>query len=418
MSAPLTNTQALSPQLEAAKGAVIPLFERSSKTFELLKGKKMEVSSRAARIVFYVAPPGNFGHADLDGGDLGRGGGSEYTHGTVTPVDFKCTLEVTKKAELSTNSDSKSLADVVRRDLKAVPKEFAWGIDALAQVAGTGQLSVLSSGSATTTWTLGGNWKTLLLHRGLQVELYDSTFATKRVGIATIQRVNYQAGTVVVDAIPAGATDGDLIVAQGMTGANPVSIMGIPFWNNGATTGTTIGITRASYPEIQTPEVAAGSAMITPQMVRAALVKLRLKRDDDALEGGLKWHMNPIQKDAWEQNAQALINIDKTASAKENFELFFQPSAINGIPIVENLKADPTRIDGVQTSRFFRVVQQEIGFYKDPGDSGATAYPLYGASGGRAAATGWALIASMQFVNEDPGAGCVVSGLTKPALYP
>lgn len=418
MAGALTNTTGLSPQLEAAKGAVFPLFERSSKTLDVVKGKKMEISSRSARIVFHVAPPGNFGHADLDGGDLGRGGGSQYTHGNVSPVDFKCTLEVTKKVEISTNSDSKALADVVRRDLKTVPKEFAWGLDTLAQLPGTGQLAVLTSGSGTTTWVVGGNFRTLLLHRGLQIELYDVTFATKRVGIATVVQVNYEAGTITVDAIPAGATDGDLIVVQGMTGANPVSILGIPYFNNTATTGTIIGITRASFPELQTPGVAAGSVPVTPQHVRAALVKLRLKRDDDSLEGGLKWHMNPIQKDAWESNAQAIMNIEKSGSAKEKFELFFEPSAINGIPVVENIKADPTRIDGIQTSRWFRVVQQEVGFYKDPGDSGATAYPLYGASGGRAAATGWALIASMQLCSEDPGSGCVISGLSKPSLYP
>jgi hypothetical protein len=417
MAGALSNLTGLAPQLEAAKGAVYPLFERSSKTMDLLKGKKLETSSRSARVVFNIAPPGNFGHVDLDGGDLGRGGGSQYINGNVSPVDLKCVLEVTKKVEISTNSDSKSLADVVRRDIKNAPKEMAWGLDALMQVAGTGQLSVLSSGSATTTWTLSGAFKTLLLHRGLQVELYDSTFATKRSGIATVLAINYAASTVTVDAIPAGATDGDLIVVQGMTGANPVSILGLPYYNNGATSGTIIGLTRSLFPELQTPFVDAGASQITPQFIRAALTKLRLKRDDDSLENGLKWHMNPIQVDAWEQNAAAIMNIEKSGSAKEKFELFFEPSAINGIPIVSNIKADPTRIDGLMTSRWFRVVSKEVGFYQDPGE-GATAYPIYGPSGGRAAATGWALIGSMQVATEDPGAGCYVSNLAKPSLYP
>lgn len=416
MGSPTSNTTALSTQLEAAKGAVYPLFERSSKTMELLKGKKLEVSSRAARVVFTIAPAGNFGHVDLDGGDLGRGGGSADIHGTVTPVDFKCVLEVTKKAEISTNSDSKALANVVRRDLKSGPKEMAWGLDALAQTAGTGQLSVLTSGSGGLTWTLGGNWKTLLLHRGLEVELYDATFATKRAGKAVIAAVNYDAGTCTVEAIPAGATDTDLIVATGMTGANPVSLFGLPYWNNGATTGTTIGLTRSSYPEIQTATVAAGSAMLTPQFVRAVMNKLRLKRDDESLEDGLKAHMSPIQKDALEQQAQAIMQIPKSSSANEKFDLFFKPDHINGVPIVENIKADPTRIDFVNTSRWFRVVSQEVGFYKDPGDE-STSFPLYGASGSRAAATGWALIASFQIACEDPGSGAVITGLAKPSLY-
>ena len=418
----LDNTQAVAVQIEKVRKALRPLFERCDTTISLLKqkGSVEKVSSRAMRIPIEIAPPGNFRLTNLDSTTvgLGRGSGTQYTFATVSPLDWVVALEATKKAEISTNSEEKAIADVVRKDMKNGVKEMNWALDALLQGSGTGQLSVLSSGSGTTTWTLSGNFKTLLLHRGLRVELYDSTFATKRVGVATIQAVNYTAGTIVVDQIPAGATNGDLIVHEGLSGANPTSLFGLRSFQSDATSGTTLGLTRANYPEIQAQRINAGSTFLSPPMVRAALNKLRIKRDDDAIMAGLIVHTSPVQTDAYEQNAQLISRIDKTSSSKEAFDLFFTPSNMAGVPVKTNIKADPTIVDFLCLDRWGLAVSQDIDFYRDPGN-GETVFPLYDTTtGARVPAAGWYIIFSGQVFSEDPGAGAYIDNLSKPSLYP
>lgn len=418
----LDNTQAVAVQIEKVRKALRPLFERCDTTISLLKSKGSveKISSRAMRIPIEIAPPGNARKTDLDSttAGLGVGSGTQYVFGTVSPLDWVVALQATKKAEISTNSSEKAIADVVRKDMTNGVKEMNWFLDTLLQGSGTGQIGVATT-VAGTTWTLGGNFKTLLMHRGLRVDLYDSTFATKRAGgPATVVQVNYTAGTITVDVLPTGGVSGDLIVHEGLSGANPVSLNGLRTFQSDSTAGTTLGLTRASYPEIQAQRINAGSTFLSPSMVRAALNKLRVKRDDDAIQAGLIVHTSPYQTDAYEQNAQLISRIDKTSSAKEGFDLFFTPSNMAGVPIKKSIKADPTIIDFLVLDRWGLAVSQDIDFYRDPGN-GQTVFPLYDlTTGARVPSSAWYIIFSGQVFSEDPGAGAYIDGLLKPSLMP
>jgi hypothetical protein len=417
----LDNTQAVFVQIEKVRKALRPLFERCDTTISLLKqkGSVEKVSSRAMRIPIEIAPPGNARKVDFDSSTtgLGLGSGTQYQVATVTPLDWAVALQATKKAEISTNTAEKAIADVVRKDMKNGIKEMNWFLDALLQTPGTGQLSVATTISGT-TWTLGGNFKTLLLHRGMRVQLYDSTFATQRAGVAIVQTVNYTAGTITVDTLPTGGVSGDLVVHEGLSGANPVSLNGIPVFQSDSTSGTTLGLTRSSFPEIQAQRINAGSTFLSPSMVRAALNKLRIKRDDDSIMAGLVAHTSPLQTDAYEQNALLISRIDKTSSSKEGFELFFTPSNMAGVPIKTNIKADPTRVDFLCLDRWGLAVSQDIDFYRDPGN-GETVFPLYDlTTGARVPAAIWYIIFSGQVFSDDPGAGAYIDTLLKPSLMP
>ena len=420
LAAPLDNTQAVAVEIERVHKALKPLFERSGVTWKLLqeRGDAEIVSNRAVRIPLELAPPGNFRQVDFNGGDLGRGGGTQYIFGTANAYSLVVALETTKLAEIGTNSSQKAIADVVRKDMKNGVKELRWGLDALVQGSGTGQLAILSSGAGTTTWTLGSNFKTLLLHRGLRVQLYDTTFTTQRSGVSTIAAVNFTAGTVTVDVNPVGATNGDIVVIEGLSGASPTTINGLPSFQSDATTGTTLGLTRSLYPEIQAQRYNANGAFLTPTFVRLALNKLRIKRDDDESMQKLVAHTNVHQVDAYEQNAMLASVIYKDPTANQKADLFFKMENIAGVPIKTNIKADPTRIDFLELSRWFRVVVMDIDFYRDPGGGSDTVFPLYGASGGRAASSIWYMGTMQNVLSEDPGFGTYLDNLQKPAGYP
>src|SRR6516164_1463769 len=102
MAAPLDNSQAVAVELERVHKALKPLFERSGVTWKLLqqKGDVEIISNRAMRIPLEIGPPGNFRQINLDGGDLGRGGGTQYQFATVSPLGFAAALETTKLAEI------------------------------------------------------------------------------------------------------------------------------------------------------------------------------------------------------------------------------------------------------------------------------------------------------------------------------
>lgn len=418
MAGALDNTQAVAVEIERVHKALRPLFERSGVSWKLIdeRGDVEVVSNRAMRIPLELAPPGNFRQVSFDGGDLGRGGGTQYIFATVSGVGFVVALETTKLAEIGSNSDQKAIADVVRKDMKNGVKEMRWGLDALIQTPGTGQISVLTAGSAGTTWTLGGNFKTLLLHRGLRVQLYDSTFATPRATIATIQKINYAAGTVTVDQVVGGAADTDLVVIEGPTGANPTSLFGFPYFQSDATSGTTLGLDRSLYPELWTPSYNANGAALTPPFVRLALNKLRIKRDDDESMQKLVAHTNVHQTDQYEQNAMLSAVIYKDPSAKQGFDLFFKAENMAGVPIKTNIKADPTRVDFLELSRWGRAVLLDIDFYRDPGNS-EYVFGVYGTSGGRAASALWYMATMQQVFSSDPGFGAYLYGLAKPTGY-
>ena len=62
------------------------------------------------------------------------------------------------------------------------------------------------------------------------------------------------AGTISIDALPSGTTANDLIVHDGLSGAQPVSLFGILYHQTNATTGTWLNFNRATYPvELATP---------------------------------------------------------------------------------------------------------------------------------------------------------------------
>lgn len=414
-----SNADVLSLQLEKVNRALRPLFERDGTTFSLFKdkGEVEKVSSRQMRIPVKLRPPGKFKQTNFDSGDMGIGNGSLYSHALVSPIDFVVALKASKKAAISTDSTEKAIANAVKRDVADGIEEMRWGIDSLLQTPGTGQLSTVESGFAGTTLTLGSNFTTMLLHRGMNVEAYDPTFTTKRAGIEEILTVDYENRQITFDSAFTGLADGDALVVEGLTGANPVSLYGIPYHQSDAASGLWLGIDRSTTPEVRTPSVDAGNNPLNPQFVRRALNRMRQLLGNDSLKSAKVFaHLHLAQEHAYEAIGLTISEIIKTTSAKESLEPFFEVKTMAGCKIVSSIKADPTRIDFLVASNFGRAESLGIGFYTDPGDS-ATMFGQYGASGGRAAAVLWYMATSLQFYTVNPRQGAYIKNLAVPTGY-
>jgi hypothetical protein len=87
------------------------------------------------------------------------------------------------------------------------------------------------------------------------VQVYDPTLTTNR-GSANVLLVDPFNSLIQVDTLPAGTSVNDVIVHDGLTGAQPTSLFGILYRQSNATTGTRLNLNRATYPmELATPVV-------------------------------------------------------------------------------------------------------------------------------------------------------------------
>jgi hypothetical protein len=205
---------------------------------------------------------------------------------------------------------------------------------------------------------------------------------------------------------------GDKIVASGLTGANPVGIYGPSYHHSNASTGTWLGLDRATYPEIRANRINAAGALAISH-TRRALNKIGERL---GMENGLKlkaW-MNPCQAQAFEEIGQAVMVINKTASDTEKFSPYFSTDNIAGIPVKKHFSWNKTRIDYVVDEVWGRAEMKPAGFYEE---EGRRLFEVRGASGGVAAATLFYIVASFNtFVNQPTGLSYIDS-LSIPTGY-
>jgi hypothetical protein len=160
---------------------------------------------------------------------------------------------------------------------------------------------------------------------------------------------------------------------------------GILAYQSSATTGTYIGVNRATYPgAFTTPNVNAGTVALTPQLARLLLAQLKLARGVDSKPGDMvRAHMGLDQRAAWENTGIVVTQLIQSGDATARDMLSKeQVDMIGGIEIITNLKAIPGRIDLLDFSTWYRTEVQPLDFYEV---EGRKIFQLYGTSGAPAA---------------------------------
>ena len=100
----MANANVVALQLEKVRDKVPLLYERDDILLTMIqqRGDVEKVSSRAMRLPLQINPGGKAGSYNADGGDLGRGSGTNYDVATISPVFFRFAVEVTKLVEYAT----------------------------------------------------------------------------------------------------------------------------------------------------------------------------------------------------------------------------------------------------------------------------------------------------------------------------
>jgi hypothetical protein len=378
------------------------------------RGGEEDVNSRGLFFTMQVRTGGQFGQTSFDNGALGRGSASQYLRSVCTPVDFVLGVELSKKVEISTNSNKKSIVNVDAREVANSLKQIRTSLDILANGAGSGILGTATTISGT-TWTLPATGpSTAWFYVGQPVELYTANMVTKRTGVAIIQTIDPVAHQLTVDALPTSGVSGDVIAIRGLTAGAGLtqSLFGLDYHINSANTGTWQSVNRANYPEVRAEEYAAGGAMIALPFGRILINKIAKNLGVDFATGsGLRWYGPLDQRANIEELAQMVMRVDKQPSADQKFDGAFSIGSFVGLPANDwSIHCDPTKMYAVKFKNFVRAVSAPIQLYKVTGGT-ETRFPVYSIDGGIQATTLYYYMCSMQIGNILPRASGVISGL-------
>lgn len=424
-----SEAQIIGLEMEKVASKVPTLFDRDDVFYaKLEKSADVEVvSDRAMRVPLELRPGGYFGHFNPDNGDLGVGDGPTFDKGTLSVSHLKFAVQWTKLAEWGTDDKRKAVVNAFQRLLATAMPEFRRNVDSLCQQNGNG---ILGTVSAVTTTTLANDTLALntdgfgarLLRYGQFVNIYDTTLATQRTalgGEAKIISYDLVNKSVVLDRTVTGITATDKIVVSGLTGAAPVSLLGVPYHNTNASTGTWLGFARATTPEIRASRVNAAGALALP-FPRLAINKIGDRVGIKLRNKKMTAWMHPAQKQAYEQLGQLIQNIMKSGGdtgKNPKLDLYFDQDGMQmaGAPIMEHYSWDKTRIDFLNMDNWGRAELHPAGFYKSK--DGRKFFELRGPSGGVMTSDVFYLTVSFNMYMKNPAAGSYIDGLTVPSGY-
>jgi hypothetical protein len=423
--AQMQNAQSVALQLEKVRDKLPLLYERDDILLTMIqqRGDVERVSSRNMRLPLQIRPGGKAGLANMDGGDLGRGSGTIYDVAQVTPVFFRHAVEITKLVEYASNAPEKAIENTAKREVKNAMAQFRSFLDKVMQTNGNGVLGAI--GSITTTGLPAGVAAQFgmakppgaqLFYYNQTVQVYDPTLTTNR-GSANVLLVDPFNSLIQVDSLPTGTSVNDVIVHDGLTGAQPTSLFGILYHQTNATTGTWLNLNRSTYPvELATPVVNGNNSAITPGAVRLAINKVRKALGSNQVSKLIAYTALE-QEHQWEQLGVTISQIIKEGAggrASDLDLLFTGEKSMAGVPIKSSINANQTRVDFLDLSHWGRAVMQDIDFY-DVG--GQTVFPIYGSSGGLSAAYIFYFVTGFQVWNESPRSGAFINNLAIPAGY-
>lgn len=422
--AAMSDAQTLALQLEKVRDKVPLLYERDDVLLSTIqqRGDVEKVSSRNMRLPLQLIPGGKGASYNADGGNLPRGSGDTFDVAQVSPIPFVFATEITKLTEYATNSKEKAIENAVKRQVASSMKQFRSFLDKVIQGAGNGVIGTISS-IAGNVFTMSVPMGATGVYLNQTIQIYDTTLTTNRNVAAGVTTTVLAADpisatqTITVDNVPANTTGTDVIVHDGLTGAQPVSLFGIKYHQSNATTGTWLNLNRATYPQqLQTPRVNAASSALVPTYVRIAINKVREALGIDQL-GKLIAYDHPQQTHAWENLGISISTVIKEGAggkANDLDLLFTGKKTMSGIGIKESINADQTRIDYLDMSHWGRAVMKDIDYFEV---GGQTVFPPYGSNGVPTASLWFAYDTLFQVWNDSPRSGAFIDTLARPTGY-
>ena len=414
----VVESQVAGLELERVIPKIRVLFERDDKFYSNIKKRDVEkISNRQMRVPLELRPGGSFQYFNADGGDLGRGGGPTFDKAVLTSVFVSENIEYTKLTEWSTDDERKAVTNGVRRLTATALDELRRQLDAQMMQSGDGVIGVISAVSTAggvDTYTLGTDgFGARLVRFGQTVQVFDTTLATLR-GSGVITKWDVENKSIDVTPAIAASAATDKLVTNGI--ATPTSLpalYGVPYHHSNASTGTWLGFSRSSTPEIRANRVNGLNTALTLPLPRLAMNKIGNRVGIDNTFKPTAW-LHPCQKQAYEEIGQ-LVSIIHKQPKEESLNMYFGDGMqMAGASLRDSFNWDKTRIDFIVDEVWGRGEILPIGFYTT---DGRRIFEIRGPSGGVATAEIFYMVVGMQLFVSNPAATSYIYGLAVPSGY-
>jgi hypothetical protein len=189
------------------------------------------------------------------------------------------------------------------------------------------------------------------------------------------------------------------------------------YFNSSATSGTTLGVNRATYPEIVSSSADATGGLTVEHGIY--LHDQMLERFGELMDGVVGLSGTAARAGVF-SNLMALQQFDISGgnSIKDRLPegLKAKSFPFAGVPHILDIHQDKTRFDWIIPETWGRAELAPVGFFELDG-SGQRFFPLYGSSGGPAAGVWFGLTADFDYFCTNPGAQGVIENVPLPTLY-
>jgi hypothetical protein len=368
---------------------VYNLFKKGSKTYPTANITQAGGVSRPAfRIPVRIQSGAAIFQATGNGDALGRGTGSQWIAGDLSPVGLFAGCEITYLARMATQGPKRGLISLRAEELKNSLETFMQGVDAqflsdgagsLLQIPASATVNNNTGSGASTSSIIGLGGQANQLQEQQVVQFFAAEGGAARSGTATVSYVDGANDTVYFStALPSGTAVNDFIMIQGSTGALNSGVLGIYAWQVSATTGTIMNLNRASFPgQLSTPTINKGGAPIglTDGYKAGILIGRGLGQENKAVDE-FEWICGPDQELAVAQlytQVLAQYTLPTGDKALDMHKKHMSPTYA-GRELNVAYSAKQGRLDGVCPSEWGIIETVEPSLY-DFGD-GVTTMPI------------------------------------------
>lgn len=411
-------TDYLFAQSEVISKKLPEFFGRWDVASNLIKkaAKVDRIGERDYRSNFLTQDGGRSGTYSPAGGALGRGTAAKGSTMIGTFFSLRRNYELQELAVKATAESQVSQLNALKRAMKTGLPNFAqfvdqaWHSDRTAVIAtATAQATV----SSKTVYTMDTTTGVQLLERGQYVQVYDNALANL-LGVSggtlpvAIEQIDYENRKVYLSGLIASAGNTDKLCFDGVSGASPLGLNGLYYFNNYALTGYTLGVNRATELELVTNSVDA-AGVPTPMKGLQLWHKILKRRKE--VPKDLVLLVPPDQQANLFQNVLNIANVDLSKGSVSDDLI---PEAklkwrVFGLPAYLDVHQRSDRIDAIIPSLWSRMRLADVGFHEV---GNVRFFTLYD-SGGSPAATLWfGLTVHEDYICHNPGAQGVIYGCT------
>jgi hypothetical protein len=384
------------------------------------------------RVPMHVQSGATISQGTGDGDSLGRGTGSQWISGDISPVFLYGGCEITYLTQKATNGKNRGMVAVRAQELKNSLDSFMRGIEALFQGDSSGMLDQIpltatindgtgggTAGSATYSSIVGLNNANQFQDQQL-IQVFPSEGGSSRGSVRLtyadgVAQTIYSAGNW-----PTSTAVGDYLMVAGSSGAVGGSVAGIKTYQQTGNAGTVLGLTKANYPgRLSTPNINLGGNAINPAVPYRAEILIGRGLGDEAEEmDNFVWYTGPGQQLQISQIYQGVL-IANAQDVKGDAALDMvkkrMTQTFGGREVVKGYNASPGRLDGLCLSSWGIAEMIEPSLYEF--GNGVTSMPVPDPAG-----AGWLTSnifyynACLNLFNSNMKAGVYVTNAAEPTV--